>query len=127
MTTALVITININAEDDAPGGEIIALGINQLLEAARTPEGIQALLGRGNPNTRLTVLRNVPDFQSIDLLPDYRFRTLWANCEQFIHDQEISCAESISQCDNVIENAYDFIEEICDLVGYYKGADSDEE
>ena len=44
---------------------------------------------------------------------------LWWLCKKFVVDQEITCAESVHQSDRVIENAYQLIEEICDLVGYY--------
>jgi hypothetical protein len=43
---------------------------------------------------------------------------LWKTCMRFIKEQRISCEETISQCDWVIENAYDFIEQVCDVVGY---------
>lgn len=43
---------------------------------------------------------------------------LWKVCEKFISDQDIGHAETIYQCDWVIENAYEFIEEVCDVVGY---------
>jgi len=39
-------------------------------------------------------------------------------CAAFIREQRIRCAETIYQTDRVIENAYEFIEKICDLVGY---------
>lgn len=39
--------------------------------------------------------------------------------ERFIDDNGISCAESIYQLDKVIQSAYEFIEELCELVGYY--------
>jgi hypothetical protein len=40
-------------------------------------------------------------------------------CREFIQAQRISCAEAVYQTDRVIENAYEFIEGICDRVGYY--------
>src|SRR5579872_5722230 len=43
---------------------------------------------------------------------------LWDLCQKFIKDNTITCAETIGQTDHVIENAYDFIEEICQIVGY---------
>jgi len=43
---------------------------------------------------------------------------LWAHVETFIAEQEISCPESVSQCDRIILNAYTFIEGCCDIVGY---------
>lgn len=39
-------------------------------------------------------------------------------CEQFILRLNIGCAETIHQTDRVIENAYEFIQDICDIVGY---------
>ena len=48
---------------------------------------------------------------------------LWRLCRDFIEKQEIGCAETISQTDRVIENAYDFIAGICDIVGYHKDED----
>ncbi len=44
---------------------------------------------------------------------------LWTKCQNFIEKQTISCPEAISQNDWVITNADDFIEEICNTVGYY--------
>jgi hypothetical protein len=43
---------------------------------------------------------------------------LWMICEEFVKKQHIYCAESIYQSDRVIENAYEFIESVCDVVGY---------
>ena len=49
-------------------------------------------------------------------------------CEKFIEDQRIHCAETVYQTDRVIENAYEFIEGVCDIVGYYDDPDrADEE
>lgn len=49
-------------------------------------------------------------------------------CEKFIEDQRISCVETVYQTDRVIENAYEFIEGVCDVVGYYEDPDlADEE
>ena len=39
--------------------------------------------------------------------------------EKFVIDREIGSAEAIYQCDSVIENACEFIESLCDIVGYY--------
>jgi len=43
---------------------------------------------------------------------------LWELCQNFIKQQQITCAETVGQSDHVIENAYGFIEDICDIVGY---------
>lgn len=43
---------------------------------------------------------------------------LWNVCRKFIEEQEIGCADTIHQCDWVIEHAYEFIEDVCEVVGY---------
>lgn len=45
---------------------------------------------------------------------------LWGFCQQFIKAQRISCPESVYQSDRVILNAYEFIEGVCEIVGYYE-------
>jgi hypothetical protein len=37
---------------------------------------------------------------------------------EFVESQRIGCPEIIYQTDWVIENAYEFIEDVCDIVGY---------
>lgn len=44
---------------------------------------------------------------------------LWKLCERFIREQRISCEEAIYQSDWVVVNSYEFIEEVCDIVGYH--------
>ena len=44
--------------------------------------------------------------------------SLWNLCNKFIKDNDISCSETIYQTDRVITNAHEFIEKICDIVGY---------
>lgn len=43
--------------------------------------------------------------------------------EKFIQDQEIECPETVYQTDRVIENAYEFIESLCEVADYkeYEG------
>ena len=43
---------------------------------------------------------------------------LYRICSNFITKQRITCPETIYQSDRVIENAYEFIKQICDVVGY---------
>ena len=52
---------------------------------------------------------------------------LFKLCQQFIIDQNIHCAETVYQSDRVIENAYQLIEKICNIVGYETLEDEDEE
>lgn len=52
-------------------------------------------------------------------------QALVKHCEQFIQDQEIHCAETVYQMDHVIENAHEFIEGVCDIVGYYEDPDQE--
>lgn len=55
---------------------------------------------------------------NIDQVDDIDEAKLLKICQAFIKKQEITCAETIHQCDWVIENALEFIEDICDVVGY---------
>ncbi|WP_298983398.1 hypothetical protein [uncultured Roseibium sp.] len=43
---------------------------------------------------------------------------LLEHVEKFIDDQKITCEETIYQTDWVIENAYKFIADCCEIVGY---------
>lgn len=52
---------------------------------------------------------------------------LWNVCAKFIEQQKIGCPETIYQMDRVIENAYEFIQDICDEVGYYEPEEYDDE
>ena len=45
---------------------------------------------------------------------------LYNVCKKFIEHNRISCDEAIAQCDWVIENAYDLIGDICNIVGFYE-------
>ena len=51
---------------------------------------------------------------------------LWNKCLEFVEAQSISCADTIHQTDRVIENAYGFIEDVCDIVGYEEYEDDEE-
>lgn len=54
-------------------------------------------------------------------------RKLWKVCENFIQAQRIYCEECVYQRDRVIENAYVFIEQVCEIVGYVDLEDEEEE
>ena len=43
---------------------------------------------------------------------------LWNVCFNFIQEHEINCPEAVYQSDRVVLNAQEFIEKICDVVGY---------
>lgn len=51
---------------------------------------------------------------------DNKEQQLMEHCKKFIKDQKISCADAIGQTDSIIENAYGFIEGVCDIVGYHE-------
>jgi hypothetical protein len=46
-------------------------------------------------------------------------------CINFIEKNQIGSPETIYQSDTVIQNAYDFIKQVCDAVGYYEFDDED--
>lgn len=50
---------------------------------------------------------------------------LWKLCEKFIEDNAISCPEAVHQTDWVIQNAYELIEQICEIVGYKEQEDEE--
>lgn len=50
--------------------------------------------------------------------PNKKAIELWNLCKKFIEKQKIGYPETIYQTDWVIENAYEFIEQICNIVGY---------
>jgi hypothetical protein len=41
-------------------------------------------------------------------------------CKNFIIEQRIYCGETIYQSDSIIENSYNFIEDLCEVIGYYQ-------
>jgi len=49
---------------------------------------------------------------------DWKARECLRLVDQFIKDNGITCAEAVTQSDRVIQNAYDFIESLCDVAGY---------
>lgn len=51
---------------------------------------------------------------------DDRKERVLALCEKFIKDHRISEESCIGQNDDIILDAYDFIGDICEIVGYYK-------
>jgi hypothetical protein len=56
---------------------------------------------------------------------EVELRRIEALCRKFIEDNKIGSLETIYQCDWVIENAYEFIASVAEIVGYYN--DPDEE
>ena len=44
-------------------------------------------------------------------------------CQDFIEKHKISCSETIYQTDRVIEDSYSFIDDICNIVGFYQEKD----
>lgn len=57
-------------------------------------------------------------------------KELYRICEEFVTENDIHCPESIYQMDHIIGNAYEFIEKVCDVIGYAsikdEGTDEDE-
>jgi hypothetical protein len=47
-------------------------------------------------------------------------KELFLLCKNFVKDMQISCSETIYQSDKVIEEAYELIEQICEIVGYHE-------
>jgi len=47
-------------------------------------------------------------------------------CRKFVKTNEISCGETIYQADHVIESAHEFIEGVCNIVGYHNETTEEE-
>lgn len=60
-------------------------------------------------------------------LTENQMNELHKVCLEFITKQRIDCAETIYQSDRVIENAYELIKDICDIVGYVKYEEEEDE
>lgn len=52
---------------------------------------------------------------------------LWQHCVNFIEKQNIYCRETVYQTDRVIENSYEFVADICEIVGYVDHDDEEDE
>jgi len=72
---------------------------------------------------RITRLR-LQEKELNDLLR--RYETLWVICQAYIKDHHISCSESIWQVDEILLNTPDFLEQICEIVGYHECDNEDE-
>ena len=48
-------------------------------------------------------------------------------CREFIKENKIDCSETIYQTDKVAENSLEFIESICELIGYHEDEEELEE
>jgi hypothetical protein len=61
-------------------------------------------------------------------MSDYlqRCDKLYQIVSDFIEEQDIWGPETIYQSDRVIENAYEFMRKLCDVVGYKELEDEDE-
>lgn len=66
------------------------------------------------------------EMESIEKLKKSSGYALWEHCKAFIEKQKITCPEAIYQSDRVIENAYEFIEGVCDIVGYLESQPGEE-
>ncbi len=56
---------------------------------------------------------------------DEQKEALWKAVTAFVETQRIGGPETIYQTDRVIENAYEFIHELCEIVGYHEYEDEE--
>ncbi len=54
-----------------------------------------------------------------------QMKKLFKICQEFVVEREISCSETIYQCDHVVLNALEFIEKVCEVVGYHVHAEDE--
>lgn len=60
-------------------------------------------------------LEEIKEGPTVEQLSD-----LWKICKKFLNKHKPSCPESIYQVDSISLACEDFVEEICNCVGYYE-------
>lgn len=63
---------------------------------------------------------------SAELTSDEKAAKVHEIVQAFIVKHRISCPDSIGQVDRIITDAYDLIEDLCNVVGYYQYPEEDE-
>lgn len=61
--------------------------------------------------------------KNVDIVPLLK---LEAEVKRFVKEHRISCPEAICQNDDVIVDAYEFIENLVEIVGYFEEGEDDE-
>jgi len=51
---------------------------------------------------------------------------LFQLCKKFVDKHKISCADAVHQSDRVQEDATNFIEDVCEIVGYWEWDEDNE-
>lgn len=67
----------------------------------------------------------VPEITDKECMTDAQ--EVYELCKEFIEEQRIWSAECVYQSDRVIENAYELIANICEIIGYVDLPDEEEE
>jgi hypothetical protein len=52
-------------------------------------------------------------------------KELYNFCLKFVEDNEIGCSEVIYQSDRIVERSLEFIESVCNIVGYHQFTEDD--
>lgn len=81
-------------------------------------------LTKDNPETRKAIADDMFSDKGFENLS--KMIKLTAEVEQFLRDNKIHSSETIYQTDRVIENAYKFIEDLANIIGYPKDEDDDD-
>ena len=123
-TNALVIAVRVE-EKVLRTEEILKHGMDKLLAAFHSPEQASAFLAKESKDARLILLQHIPSIRTLDVQPSNKAGRLLGLCRGFIANHEIRGAEGIYQDDDVGEAALEFIEQVCDIVGYDRTKSSD--
>jgi len=68
-TNALVIAIQIEGEN-LTSQEVLNRGLEKLLSLCQNRKKLETFLGKGTPESKITLLRDIPDFEDIDISGD---------------------------------------------------------
>lgn len=45
---------------------------------------------------------------------------LWILCKKFVEENQITCSDDVEKLDGVLDSVPEFLQAVCDLVGYYE-------
>lgn len=90
----------------------------QILNSCLEQHGIKSAMTFSKESV-FEAMQRYAELHKNTIIEDNKEQKLLRFCQEFIKKQKISEPETIYQTDNVIINAYEFIEGICNIVGYF--------
>ena len=92
-------------------------------------ETLQAAIAGPPPDNQYDIMHRYKRMQeAIEqvIKMDLKEGELTKICRDFINGNHIGCADKIQQSDYILEDLPDFVEKVCDHVGYWKDPEDEE-